>query len=113
MSGHALGMGDTYEQPPSLMVDEASRLVTWHGVCIDLTALEFDAVALFVAHAGVILPAETIIRRLWGNELDASPNALQAVISKVRRKLAEHGTDVSIRSIRGLGYVLRSSSPSS
>lgn len=59
-----------------------------------------------MAHAGVIHSAETITHRLLGNELNASPDALQQCLTKFDANSLSHGTDVSIRSIRGFGYML-------
>lgn len=44
--------------------------------------------------------------RLYSFNEESSPNAVEAVVSRVRRKLANHGASCEIETIRGLGYRL-------
>ena len=79
---------------------------------LDLTRLE--ALALqegLVRAAGQAVVKDTLEDRLYGFNDDVSMNALEAVISRLRRRLAAAGSVVSIESLRGIGYRLRPAGP--
>ena len=42
--------------------------------------------------------------RLYSFEEEVTPNALEAVASRLRRKLRESGADCRMETVRGLGY---------
>ena len=53
-----------------------------------------------------ILSREMIYDRVWGMESDASSNNLEAYMSFVRKKLKLIGSNVSIKTVRNMGYKL-------
>ena len=54
---------------------------------------------------------DTLEDRLYGFNDDVSMNALEAVISRLRRRLATAGSAVFVESLRGIGYRLRMGGP--
>ena len=50
---------------------------------------------------------DTLADRLFGPEEDVSINALEAIVSRLRRKLAGLGSAVRVETLRGIGYRLR------
>jgi two-component system response regulator QseB len=74
---------------------------------LDLTRLEALALQELVRAAGQAVVKDTLEDRLYGFNDDVSMNALEAVISRLRRRLATAGSAVSIESLRGIGYRLR------
>lgn len=67
-----------------------------------------------------LLVLETLIRRggrtvsravledaVYGFQEEIQPNAIDPHVSRLRRKLTEAGAEVEIRSVRGVGYLLR------
>jgi predicted ATPase/DNA-binding SARP family transcriptional activator len=66
-------------------------------------ARERALLAILLIHAGEVISADRLIDELWGNDLPASPaNALQVVVSRVRRSLGRSPALVT----RKPGYVL-------
>jgi DNA-binding SARP family transcriptional activator len=60
--------------------------------------------AILLIHAGQVVSADRLIEELWGRELPGRPsNALQVVVSRVRKALADPSRLVT----RKPGYVLR------
>lgn len=51
-----------------------------------------------------ILTKEQIYDKIWGMENDIESNNLEAYLSFVRRKLKAIGSNVNIKSVRGMGY---------
>jgi two-component system, OmpR family, response regulator QseB len=78
---------------------------------IDLTRLEALALQELVRAAGQAVVKDTLEDRLYGFSDDVGVNALEAVISRLRRRLAAAGSMVSIESLRGIGYRLRMGGP--
>ena len=74
---------------------------------LDLTRLEALALQELVRAAGQAVVKDTLEDRLYGFNDDVSMNALEAVISRLRRRLAAAGSAVSIELLRGIGYRLR------
>jgi two-component system response regulator QseB len=54
-----------------------------------------------------IVIRDTLIERLYGIETDVSGNAIEATVSRLRRKLHALGSNVHIEVVRGIGYRLR------
>jgi DNA-binding response OmpR family regulator len=88
-----------------LVVDEAGRLALRADQPLDLTRLEFDLLAYFVRHRNKVLSRQALLASVWRNE-PVTPNAVEALVSKLRAKLDAHGPRL-IHTVRGVGYVLR------
>ncbi len=71
---------------------------------LDLTPVEFRLLLLFVRSKGDVVPRESILTNVWGDEVHVSPRVVDHHVSAVRRKIAETGT--RIESIYGIGYKL-------
>lgn len=68
-------------------------------VCKELQLLEY-----FFNNPNQILSKEQIYNKIWGIENEIESNNLEAYLSFIRRKLNAIGTEVNIKSVRGLGY---------
>jgi DNA-binding response OmpR family regulator len=53
------------------------------------------------------VPRTVLEERLYGFGDDVTPNALEAHVSRLRRRLNDAAADVSIHTVRGVGYLLR------
>lgn len=82
------------------------RSCTVAGEPVDLTAQEFRLLSLLVASQNRVFSKDTIEAKLYPSEVPQS-NMVEALVSKVRRKLAGAGAADVIQTIRGLGYVVR------
>jgi len=72
-----------------------------------LTRLEALALEELIRASGQAVIKDTLEDRLYGFNDGVSMNALEAVISRLRRRLAAAGSAVSVESLRGIGYRLR------
>jgi len=54
-----------------------------------------------------LLVKDYLLEQLYQNQTDISLNAIEALISKLRRKLREQNALVCIDTVRGVGYRLR------
>ncbi|MGQ0502050.1 MAG: response regulator [Panacagrimonas sp.] len=77
------------------------------GEPLDLSRREFDLLETLLLHRSRVISKQNIQERLceWDEEL--SDTAIELYIHRVRRKLADARADVTIRTIRGFGYLLQ------
>lgn len=74
---------------------------------IMLTLKESQLLELLIKRNSMIISKEIIIEKLWGYDTDAEYNRVEIHVSLLRKKLTQLESDVSIRTIRGAGYVLK------
>jgi DNA-binding response OmpR family regulator len=54
-----------------------------------------------------VVAREVLIQAVYSFDDEIESNTLEAQVSRLRKKLAEFGGNVEIRSMRGIGYILR------
>lgn len=59
--------------------------------------------------AGRVVMREHLEAQVYGFDDDIQSNALEAHVSRLRRRLAEAGSEVLLHGVRGVGYMLRAS----
>lgn len=87
-------------------LDGAARVAKVDGERLDLTAVEFELLALLLSHAGEVVTREAVSREVFDRPLTHFDRALDVHISNLRRKLGApvDGTE-RIKTVRGIGYV--------
>ena len=99
----ASGTGDRVEVG-QLVLDRRARRFFIAGEPLVLPAREFEVLSELMTPPGRVVSKRDLSRRLSDADGMLGDNALEAFISRLRRKLA--GTGAVIRTLRGLGYVL-------
>jgi len=77
------------------------------GQAVDLRLSERRLLALLMRRAGTLVPKSTLESSLSEFGRDVSSNAIEALVSRARRTLADAGSNVSIETVRGVGYILK------
>jgi two-component system response regulator MprA len=90
-----------------LEVDPARHEVARGGRPVDVTATEFDLLALFLERPGEVLSRAELFNGVWGYDFGTNSNALNVHVGRLRRKLEAGGEPRLIHTVRGVGYVLR------
>ncbi len=85
-----------------LQVDLRSRMITVEGVLANLTPLEFRLVHYLVLQKGRVVTHGELSDSLYDHDHDRDANAIEAVVSRLRRKL---GSGI-IQNKRGFGYFI-------
>lgn len=82
------------------------RSVEVRGQNIELTAKEFDILALLITHPKRVYTFELTLQKVWGEEYsDASRQMLWNHVSRLRQKMkVEPDVPEYIRNVRGVGY---------
>jgi DNA-binding response OmpR family regulator len=89
-----------------LVLDVASRAVSVEGVPLDLSRREVALLEELLRAGGRVVVKDTLEERLYGFDEPVTPNALEAAVSRLRRRLGEAGAGVRIETKRGIGYRL-------
>ena len=88
----------------SLIIDFASRHVSFQGRPLDLTPTEYKLFCHLARNAGRVLSHDNILRAVWGEGYEGT-DVLRACIYQLRQKLTRVGANTEIISVeRGIGY---------
>ncbi|MEX2158055.1 MAG: response regulator transcription factor [Dehalococcoidia bacterium] len=89
----------------SLRLDVARREVTIEQKQITLRAKEFDLLAAFMRHPGIVLDRERLLQIVWGSDYYGDTRTIDVHVAWLREKMsgAKH---VKIQTVWGVGYKL-------
>ncbi len=95
----------------ALALDRKARRFTLHGLDLDLPAREFEVLWELMTPPGRVVNKRELSDKLSSFDEALGDNALEAFISRLRRKLSDRSgtgraSEVGIRTLRGLGYAL-------
>lgn len=88
----------------ALVYDRATRSLSGSEGQISVSRRELALFEAFADNPGRVLSKEQLGERIYGVGADIEANAVELLISRLRRKI--EGQRVSIRTLRGLGYLL-------
>ena len=89
-----------------LALDTVSREASVRGVLLDLSRREAALLEELLRAAGRIVVKDTLEDRLYALDRSVTDNALEAIVSRLRKKLAAAHASVCIDTKRGVGYRL-------
>jgi DNA-binding response OmpR family regulator len=84
-----------------LVLDTARREVRRGGVLLSLTVKEYTVLELLLSRAGHPVSREELVEHCWDQLTTPMSNALDVVVSQLRRKL---GDPPLIATVRAIGY---------
>lgn len=88
-----------------LLIDKKLMEATLDGQKLELTSMEFLALAYLMDHREEIVSRDELINHLQGMEVDVYGRAIDILISRLRQKLGEDSKQpLFIKTIRGQGY---------
>jgi DNA-binding response OmpR family regulator len=90
-----------------LTIRPASREVSRVGRVVNLTNREYELLEYLARNAGKVVKKQTLFERVWGYDFDLDSDVIKVYIRYLRRKLNENGEKDMIRSVRGVGYMLK------
>jgi two-component system response regulator QseB len=100
----AAGRSEPVIEHGALVINPATREVTWQGAAVALSAREYALLAALAERPGLVLSRAQLEEKLYGWNESVGSNAVEVHIHNVRKKLG----DGVIRNVRGLGYTLAS-----
>ena len=88
----------------NLRFDTADRTVFLDDQKVELSLRELIILEMLLKRAGRVVNKDQLLDELASHELELTSNALEIVVHRLRKKLDNFTS--SIRTLRGLGYVL-------
>lgn len=79
------------------------------GQLIELTSKEFELLQLFMLNPRKVLSREVIYDKVWGYDFGGESNIIEVYIRYLRSKLDTGNSPKLIRTVRGVGYVMKES----
>lgn len=89
-----------------IKLDLNKKILSSNHEEIELMCKEFLLIECLIRHADQILSKDFLYRSVWGDDV-AMSNNLEVYISFIRKKLETIGSNITIKSVRGLGYKLK------
>lgn len=90
-----------------LTLDTARHIVAFDGHPVDVTHKEFCMLELMLRNQQIVLSRETFLERVWGYDYMGETNIVDVYIRYLRSKIDDVYGVTMIRTVRGVGYVLR------
>jgi DNA-binding response OmpR family regulator len=95
----------------NLCLDVRQRQVTIRGSAVYLSARETELLETFMRNEGQVVSRSSLEDRLYGLSRSVTPNSIEALISRLRRRLAAIDAGCAIHTLHGIGYLLKENSP--
>lgn len=92
-----------------LTIDLLKREVVRSGEVIELQPREFALLEYLLRNAERVLSKTLILERIWDYHFDPQTNVIDVLVSRLRSKIDRDFSTKLIHTIRGIGYVLKSS----
>jgi DNA-binding response OmpR family regulator len=74
------------------------------GNAVQLRAKEFDLLAAFMRHQGVVLDRERLLSLVWGQDFYGDTRTIDVHVAWLREKLS--GAKARVQTVWGVGYKL-------
>ena len=103
------GTGSATVELGLLRLDRAGQVLWLNGALVEIGAREFRLLDSLMATPGRVVTRNRLLARLGDLEEGGSENALEQIVSRVRRKIA--GSEVQIETVRGVGYMVQAVAP--
>ena len=91
-----------------MTIDPVRRQVLWAEDEVKLSPREYELLAYLAGQPGRVYSRKEIETNVWGEDLPPSSNVVDVHIANIRSKLREAGGFGVIRTVRGIGYALKS-----
>ncbi len=92
-----------------LSLDSTRREVRRGSRLVDLTKTEFDLLQVFLEQSGIVLSREYLYEHIWGFDFETNSKSLDVYIGYLRRKIEQNNESKLLHTVRGVGYVMRTS----
>jgi len=91
----------------NITLDTAARQLKVEGRTVAIPPRELDALELLMRRADQVVPRRLFEDSVYGLSDEVAPNTIEALVSRLRRRLETIEAKVSIHTLRGIGYLLK------
>lgn len=109
VSRRHMGVSQPIIRLGDLTINLNLRSVMKNDEPLDFGKREFDVLATLATRFNVIVPKEMLVLKLFAHEDTGTPNAIELLISRVRKKLVSSNLEIITQ--RRVGYLLRLKAP--
>jgi two-component system copper resistance phosphate regulon response regulator CusR len=92
-----------------LELDMLKRRATRAGEVLNLSPQEFGLLEYLCRHAGRVVTRSMLLAEVWGIRIQPDTNVVDVHIYRLRGKIDTEGREPLIKTLRGIGYVLKAS----
>ncbi|GAC13910.1 winged helix-turn-helix domain-containing protein [Aliiglaciecola lipolytica] len=92
-----------------LEMDLVAHTVKRAGVELKIQPKEFQLLRYLLEHQGQVVSRTMLFEAVWEYHFDPKTNVIDVHVAKLRKKLEEDGQSQLIFTVRGAGYVVRTS----
>ena len=91
-----------------LELNPATKVITYDGTPLPLTAKEFTLLQYFMRNSGRVIPKSELLEHVWDMNYNGLSNVLETYVRYLRQKIRECGGSAdTIETYRNLGYMLK------
>ena len=90
-----------------VVVDPARHVARRGDRDLELTRREFELLETLARHAGIVLSRQQLLSQVWGYDFAVDGNVVDVFVGYLRRKLEAEGESRILRTVRGVGFVLK------
>lgn len=90
----------------TLQLDTVARTAQVEQAPLPLSARETALLELLLRRAGRVVAREALDQGLYGMDRPTTPNAMEVLVHRLRKRLHDAGANVVIHTLRGVGYLL-------
>jgi len=91
----------------ALEIHPQKRLCSYNGHEVRLSPKEFDLLTFLARQPGRVYSRQEIEREVWNGELPSNSNVVDVHMANMRAKLRDLDGYGVIRTVRGIGYALK------
>lgn len=92
-----------------LVIEKENRIVKRGEEQIELTKREYELLLILMENINVVLSRQVLLNKVWGYKSEVETNVVDVYIRYLRNKIDLPGKESYIQTVRGTGYVMRSS----
>ena len=94
-----------------LMMDLKTRKVSRAGKPVTLSAKEFGVLEYLLRHPDEVVTRTQLAEHVWDENFDSFSNVIDVTVYHLREKVDRGFQPALIHTVRGVGYVLKATSP--
>jgi len=85
-------------------LDTVKQLILVNDEILDVTAFEYKLFEYLLHHPDKVVSKTVLTEHIYAQDFERDSNVIEVFITRLRKKLGEHGCQQCIETIRGRGY---------
>ncbi len=94
-----------------LCINTSKKTIAYEGKEVKLTYKEYGILEYLAINKNGIVTQEMLQEHIWDSDNHIFSNVLEVFISRIRKKLNPDDREAVIKTVNGLGYVIKDEKP--